>query len=208
MKKISRLKSFFFLLRKQECKAIATFFTLITFGMSWGCFKEWKIYNTQKSQNEKKQGEQNAWLSREQEINERFRNIIDNMLRRDKIDQPKLMTLVKNAAQKLSLKYNIGMPEAQNAKFFAFNKISIDLKDVYFTDVLNFDDAVELQNSNLCIDNMELTINGKTLSAEIGISALDIKADNDAERIVAQILNSHNLNEKIIMWNDRKNLME
>jgi hypothetical protein len=45
---------------------------------------------------------------------------------------------------------------------------------------------------------MELTMNGKTLSAKIGISALDIKADNDAERVVAQILNSHNLSEKIM----------
>jgi hypothetical protein len=55
---------------------------------------------------------------------------------------------------------------------------------------------------------MELTMNGKTLSAKIGVSALDVKSGSDVDRIVAQILDSGNLNEKIIMWNHYNNLLE
>ncbi|MDR3317356.1 MAG: hypothetical protein LBS71_00945 [Puniceicoccales bacterium] len=208
MKKISKLKSFFFLLRKNEFITITGIFSTFALGITWLNANAWKAYHIAQEKNSKKQAEQNSWLSREGEINERFRSIIDEILRRDKIDQPKLMTLVSDAAKRLSLKYNIGMPEEQSAKFFSFNKISVDLNDVHFSDVLKFDNIVEIPDSNLCIDDMELVMHDKALSAKIRISALDIKADRDVDKIVAKILDTHHLDEKLIIWNDRSNLLE
>lgn len=187
---------------------IAGLLGALALGVTWYNVNIWKAYNRLKEKNTRKQAEQNSWLVREGDINQRFRSIIDEILRRDKIDQPKLMALVSNAAQHLSLKYNIGMPEEENAKFFSFNKISIDLKDIHFADVLKFDNIVEIPDSNLCIDNIELVMHDKSLSAKIRVSALDIKADNDVDKIVAQILEAHHLDEKLIKWNDRSNLLE
>ncbi|MDR0740175.1 MAG: hypothetical protein LBF34_00495 [Puniceicoccales bacterium] len=208
MKKISKLKSFFFLLHKSECLAIAGVLVLFTLGIIGYDAKVWKTYNFIKEKNAQRQAEQNSWLSRENEINERFRSIINEILHRDKIDQPKLMALVGEAAKCLSLKYNVSMPESQNGKFFSFNKISIDLRGVHFSDILKFDDIIEIPDSNLCIDDIELVMQGKSLSAKIGISALDIKADSDVDRIVAKILGTHRLGEKLIKWNGRGNLLE
>jgi hypothetical protein len=208
MKKISKLKSFFFLLHKGEYLAIAGILVLFTLGILGYDANVWKIYSFVREKNAKKQAEQNSWLSRESEINERFRSIIDEILHRDKIDQPKLMALVGNAAKRLSLKYNVGMPESENGKFFSFNKISIDLRGIHFSDILKFDDIIEIPDSNLCIDNIELVMHGKSLSARIGISALDIKTDSDVDKIVAKILETHRLDEKLIKWNGRGNLLE
>ncbi|MDR1907080.1 MAG: hypothetical protein LBQ03_02590 [Puniceicoccales bacterium] len=208
MKKISKLKSFFFLLYKNECLTIAGILATIAIGITCYNVNIWKTYGIIKEKNTKKQAEQNSWLSREKEINTRFRSIIDEILHRDKIDQPKLMALVGNAAKRLSLKYSVGMPESETGKFFSFNKISIDLRDVRFSDILQFDNIIEIPDSNLCIDNMELIMRGKSLSAKIGISALDIKADSDVDKIVAKILETHLLDEKLIKWNDRNNLLE
>jgi hypothetical protein len=55
---------------------------------------------------------------------------------------------------------------------------------------------------------MELVMNGNLLSAKIGISALDIKADSDVDKIVAKIFGTHLLDEKLIKWNGRSNLLE
>jgi hypothetical protein len=208
MKKISKLKSFFFLLYKGECLAIAGIFAVLAIGIIGYNVKIWKAYSAVKEKNRNEETKQNSWLSRETEINERFRSIIDEILHREKIDQPKLMALVGNAAKRLSLKYNVGMPESENGKFFSFNKISIDLRGVRFSDILKFDDIIEVPDSNLCIDNMELIMQGKSLSAKIGISALDIKADSDVDKIVAKILETHRLDEKLIKWNGRSNLLE
>ncbi|MDR1303073.1 MAG: hypothetical protein LBJ81_00435 [Puniceicoccales bacterium] len=208
MKKISKLKSFFFLLRKNELLTVAGVLSAFAVGAAWYNVHAWKTYRVIKEKNVKKQTEQNSWLSREQEVNSRFRSIIDEILRRDKIDQPKLMTLVSNAAKHLALKYNVGMPKEENARFFSFNKISIDLKDIRFADVLNFDSIVEIPDSNLCIDNMELTMHDKSLSAKIRISALDIKAESDADKIVADILKAHPLNESLVKWTGRDNALE
>jgi hypothetical protein len=208
MKKISKLKSFFFLLRKNELLTVTGVLSALAIGATWYNIHAWKTYRIIKEKNAKKQAEQNSWLSREQEVNNHFRGIIDEILRRDKIDQPKLMTLVSNAAKHLALKYNVGMPQEENAKFFSFNKISIDLKDIRFADVLNFDSIVEIPDSNLCIDNMELTMHDKSLSAKIRISALDIKAESDADKIVAEILSEHPLNEKLVRWTGRHNSLE
>ncbi|MDR1591022.1 MAG: hypothetical protein LBR92_03450 [Puniceicoccales bacterium] len=208
MKKISKLKSFFFLLYKNECLAIAGVFAILAIGITGYNVNVWRTYSVLKEKNGKKQAEQDSWLTRGEEINTRFRTIIDEILHRDKIDQPKLMALVGDAAKRLSLKYSVGMPESENGKFFSFNKISIDLKGVRFSDVLKFDDIIEIPDSNLCIDNMELVMQGKSLSAKIGISALDIKADSDVDKIVAKILEANRLDEKLIKWNGRSNLLE
>lgn len=208
MKKISKLKSFFFLLHKGECLAIAGVLILLTLGIMGYDANVWKIYSSVKEKNAKKQAEQNSWLSRENEINERFRSIIDEILHREKIDQPKLMALVGDAAKRLSLKYNVSMPESENGKFFSFNKISIDLRGIHFSDILKFDNIIEIPDSNLCIDNIEVIMREGLLSAKIGISALDIKADSDVDKIVAKILETHRLDEKLIKWNGRSNLLE
>ncbi|MDR2812626.1 MAG: hypothetical protein LBB05_02455 [Puniceicoccales bacterium] len=208
MKKISKLKSFFFLLHKNECLIIASTLAAIAIGITWHNVTIWKAYNATKAKNIGKQMEQDSWLARENEINERFRSIIDEILHRDKIDQPKLMAIVGDAAKRLSLKYSVSMPESENGKFFSFNKISVDLRGVRFSDILQFDKIIEMPDSNLCIDNMELIMHGKSLSAKIGISALDIKADSDVDKIVAKILEAHQLDEKLIKWNGRNNLLE
>jgi hypothetical protein len=208
MKKILQLKSFFFLLRRGECLAIAGALLLLALGIIGYNVGVWNEYSSTQEKNAKKRAEQNSWLARENEINGRFRSIINEILHREKIDQPKLMALVGDAAKRLSLKYSVTMPESENGKFFSFNKISIDLKGVHFSDILKFDDMIEIPNSNLCIDNMELVMHGKLLSAKIGISALDIKADSDVDKIVARILGTHQLDEKLIKWNGRSSLLE
>jgi hypothetical protein len=48
----------------------------------------------------------------------------------------------------------------------------------------------------------------KSLSAKIRISALDIKAENDVDKIVAAILKAHPLNEKLVRWTGRNNALE
>ncbi|MDR2200537.1 MAG: hypothetical protein LBN94_00260, partial [Puniceicoccales bacterium] len=180
----------------------------LAFSLAWYNLSLWSGYKNLKLSNEKKQKEQNIWLSRREEINERFRSIIDEITHRDKIDQPKLMSLVSDAARRLSLKYNVSMPQEESGKFFSFNKISIDLNEVHFFDIVQFDELIETSNFNLCIDDMDLIMNGKFLSAKIGIAALDIKANSDVDQIVAKILEKHHLDEKLIKWNNRNNLLE
>jgi hypothetical protein len=182
---------------------------LLALGITAYDFSVWKQYCRLKVNNYKKKSEQDSWLSREKEINEHFRSIIDEILHRDKIDQPKLMSLVSDAAKKLSIKYNVGMPEEESGKFFSFNKISINLRDIHFSDVLQFDNIVEINDSNLCIDDMEIIMrDNKWLTAKIGISALDIKTDSDVDKIVAKILETHHLDEKLIKWNERSSILE
>jgi hypothetical protein len=195
-------------LRRNECLLIAGILAVLAIGITWYNTHTWQTYSAIKEKNAKKQLEQNSWLSREGEINERFRCIVDEILHREKIDQPKLMALVSDAAKRLSLKYNIGMPELASGKFFSFNKIFIDLKGVRFSDVLQFDNIIEVPDSNLCVDNIELVMNGNLLSAKIGISALEVKPDSDVDKIVSKIFETYQLDEKLIKWNGRNNLLE
>ena len=209
MKKISFLQSFFSLLRPGENIAIASIFSCVAAGFLYVNFCDYQRYAATNAANDKKAKEQSMWTSRESEIDQHFQNVIDDIRRREHIDQAQLMDRVGSAAKKLSIKYHIpSVPESITGKFFSFNKISIDLQDVYFTDILNFDSAIELDNSALCVDDLKLSLSGKKLSATIGISALDIKSDENISNLVAKILESHNLSEKLIMWNDRKNLVE
>ncbi|MDR1435537.1 MAG: hypothetical protein LBI77_04000 [Puniceicoccales bacterium] len=209
MKKISKLKSFFFLLQKNELFAIVGLFGIVALCLVCYDSSLWMKYSNLVAKNEKELGEQNSWLSREEEINKEFRSIIEKILHRDKIDQPKLIALVSNAAQRLSIKYTLdGMPREEAGKFFSFNKISINLSNVLFSDILEFDNAIEVNDSNLCIDNIELNLHGNSLSGKIGISALIIKSDGDVDKIVAQILKTHHFDEKLVKWTERSNLLE
>jgi hypothetical protein len=209
MKKISKLKSFFFLLQKNELFAIVGSLGIAALGVVWYDSSLWMKYSDLVAKNEKEAGQQKSWLSREEEINKNFRSIIEKILHREKIDQPKLIALVSNTAKRLSIKYTLdGMPREEAGKFFSFNKISINLNNVLFSDILEFDNAVEVNDSNLCIDNMELALHGNSLSGKIGISALIIKSDDDVDKLVAQILKTHHFDEKLVKWNERNNLLE
>ena len=211
MKRISKLQTIFSLLKPGECITIASVLAMIAGGIVYSNYTKYSDYASTKAANEKKESEQKSWIARESEIDKRFQDVIDDIRNRQHIDESKLMDIVKNTARKLSLKYDIEMPETLPGKFFTFHKISIHLNGVYFTDLLAFDKAIEVEDSSLCIDDMKLSLSGRQLSATLGISSLDIKADENASTLVAKILNSHNLSEKLIMWNDRssdKNLIE
>jgi hypothetical protein len=51
-------------------------------------------------------------------------------------------------------------------------------------------------------------MHGKSLSAKIGILALDITADSDIDKSVAKNLETDMFDEKPIKWNDRNNLLK
>jgi hypothetical protein len=210
MKKISKLKLFFFLLPKYASIAIAGLCGIIMLSITGYDVALWMKYDTVRDSNEKKEAEQKTWLSKEKNIDVRFRQILDEMIHRDKIDQPGLMNIVSDAAKRSSIKYRINnVPEVEKGKFFTFNKISISLQDVYFADILKFDSFVEKNNANICIDSIEVALGGKTLSANIGISALDIDNGTDVDKIVAKIFVTYHLEEKLIKWNNiRDNLLE
>jgi hypothetical protein len=55
---------------------------------------------------------------------------------------------------------------------------------------------------------MRLIMRRKSLSTEIGISALDLKADSNVDKNVPKILETHLLDEKRIKSNDCTNLLE
>ncbi|MDE6576370.1 MAG: hypothetical protein LW808_000660 [Verrucomicrobiota bacterium] len=209
MKKPSTLKTFFSLLKPSESIAIAAVLGVVALVGITMNVKACKTYRVLKSANEEKNKEQNSWLSREKDIDKHFQDVIDDIRSRKRIDRSELMTLVQNAAKRLSLKHTInGIPETVNGKFFSFNKVSITLSDAYFADILAFDNAVEIPDYALCIDSMSLDLSGAKLRATISLSALDIKADQDPNTLVARILGSYDLDEKLIMWNGSKDLVE
>lgn len=209
MKKPSTLKTFFSLLKPGENIAIAAVLGIVALAGIGMNVKAYHQYQTLKTANEDKDREQKSWLSREKDIDQHFQDVIDDIRSRKRIDRSELMTLVQNAAKRLSIKYTInGIPESVSGKFFSFNKVSVTLSDAYFADILAFDNAVEIADYALCIDSMSLDLSGAKLRATISLSALDIKTDEDPKTLVARILSSHNLDDKLIMWNGSSNLVE
>lgn len=208
MKKIHCLKSFFFLLREPESLSIATVLALCSAGALYWNVSQWSKYQLSKEQNTKLDTEQRVWLDKEKNIDNHFKNVIDEIRKRDSLNEAQLMELVSNAAKSLKLKYNVGMPETVKGQYFAFNKITIRLNEVYLEDILKFDDLVELPNYNICIDDMQLTMGHKKLSAQLSVSALKIQSDENVDKLIANVLSAHHLDDKIIMWKDRKDLVE
>lgn len=209
MKKPSTLKTLFSLLKPGENIAIAAVLGIVALAGIGMNVKAYHQYQTLKTANEDKDREQKSWLSREKDIDQHFQDVIDDIRSRKRIDRSELMTLVQNAAKRLSIKYTInGIPESVSGKFFSFNKVSVTLSDAYFADILAFDNAVEIADYALCIDSMSLDLSGAKLRATISLSALDIKTDEDPKALVARILSSHNLDDKLIMWNGSSNLVE
>lgn len=209
MKKPSTLKTLFSLLKPGENIAIAAVLGIVALAGIGMNVKAYHQYQTLKTANEDKDREQKSWLSREKDIDQHFQDVIDDIRSRKRIDRSELMTLVQNAAKRLSIKYTInGIPESVSGKFFSFNKVSVTLSDAYFADILAFDNAVEIADYALCIDSMSLDLSGAKLRATISLSALDIKTDEDPKTLVARILSSHNLDDKLIMWNGSSNLVE
>lgn len=208
MKKIHWLTSFFFLLKKPESLSVATVLALCATGGLYWNFSQWTQYRLAKERNEKLDAEQKVWLDKETQIDQHFQSVIDEIRGREILDEARLMDLVSNAAKNLRLKYSLGMPEAVPGKYFSFNKINIRLNDVYLEDILKFDDLVELPNFSICIDDMQLNVGGKKLSAQLSVSSLKIHSEENIDKLIANVLSAHHLDDKIIMWKDRKNLVE
>lgn len=203
MKFLGKIRGTFFLLKEKEMTFLTVVAVLITSAIGYACFEEYCNISSLRQANLKKTNAQNAWFNREHEINEQFRIIIEQILRRPKINQSALMNTVSACAKKLGLRHSLDIPSTEIGQFFSFNKLTVRLHDVYFSDIISFDEIIESPDSNLCVDDIEITKSGQKLSAKICVSALEISEESDINHLISKIFNKNNISNQLIKWNER-----
>ena len=210
MKIFDKIKSLFVLLKESEMTAVAAICAVAAIGIGYLNVTEYKTLSKITAANKKKLNEQKSWFNREKDINIHFRELIDIIMNSGKIDQPKLMNLATSAAKKFNIKYSTEIPTTEKGQFFAFNKLTIKLNDIYFEDLLNYDAEIERADSNICIDDIEISMRGNKLSAKIGLYALELASDNDIDidTLVAQIFNNSNISNQLLQWGGVSGLHE
>lgn len=210
MKIFTKIKSLFVLLKDSEMTALAVICAIAAIGIGYINVCEYKALSKMIATNKKKLKEQQSWFNKEKDINVQFRKLIDIIMNSGKIDQPKLMNMATNAAKKYNIKYSTEIPTTEKGQFFAFNKLTIKLNDIYFEDLLNYDAEIERSDSNICIDDIEISMRGNKLSAKIGLYALELSSDNDidVDTLVAQIFNNSNIANQLLKWGSTSGLQE
>jgi len=196
MKQKSKKRRLFGLLgmREQMALTIGIFLLLCTLFV---CLNhKWKRIAALQAKNVEKATLHEEWKGKKSGLEEEFHQVVQHVMKQEKVDQTHLMERVEAAARETRVRYELDPPVTVNNGIFENHKVDVRLQNASMDDLLVFDEKVEPENVNVRVDEMEI-IGGRNgeISTKVTVSALDLMPEDDLLQEVADILETPELLE-------------
>jgi hypothetical protein len=190
----SKKRRIFALLNMKEQIALTICIVLLLIAVAMCARRKWKTISELKAKNEEKSLMHGAWKAKKSDLEDEFHNVIQHVMKQEKVDEKHLMEIVEEAARETKVRYEADPPVTEENGIFKNHKVTVKLQDAPMNAVVAFDEKIEQGEANVRVD--EMTIYGGrngNMSTEVTVSALDLATENDLLQEVADILEAPEL---------------
>ncbi|MDR3143829.1 MAG: hypothetical protein LBT57_03225 [Puniceicoccales bacterium] len=156
-------------------------------GVAW-C--KWEKVSALKTKNQEKAVMHEEWKGKKSDLEDEFHEVVQRVVKQEKVDERLLMERVEEAARKTKVRYEVEPPVTEKNGIFENHKATVRLRNTSMESLVAFDENVEGDGAaNVRLDEMEIE-GGRDgeLSARATVSALDLVPEDDWVKEVADLL--------------------
>jgi hypothetical protein len=190
----SKKRRLFGLLRRREQIALTVCIVALLWFLLGGLKRKWERVASSKTKNQEKAMMHEQWKGKKSEVEGEFHNVIQHIMKQEKVDDKHLMKIVEEAARETKVRYEVDPPVTEKTGIFENHKTTVRLQDASMENLLTFDENIERDEANVRIDEMEI-VGGRNgdMSTKATVSALDLSPEDDLLREVADLLETPEL---------------
>ena len=194
IKQKSKKRRLFGLLNMRE-QILLTIVVGMLLCMGLMCAKrKWENISASRKKNLEKGLMHEEWKRKKSDLEDEFHNVIQHVMKQEKVDEKHLMEVVEKAARETKVRYEVDPPVTEKNGIFENHKTTVRLQNASMDDLLVFDESIERDQANVRIDEMEI-LGGRNgdISTKATVSALDLVPEDDLLQEVADILGTPEL---------------
>jgi hypothetical protein len=159
---------------------------------------KWENISTLRIQNLERAALHEEWKKKKPFLEQEFHDVIQHVLKQEKVDKQHLMEIVETAARETKVRYEVDPPVTEKNGIFENHKTTVRLQDASMDDLIAFDEKVECEQSNIRIDEMEILRGHRgngDISTSLTISVLGLPSfeENEILKEVAENLGTPEL---------------
>jgi hypothetical protein len=194
MKQKSKKRRLFGLLNMREQILLVTIVGVLLY-MGLACTKrKWESISASRKKNLEKGLMHEEWKSKKSNLEDEFHNVIQHVMKQEKVDEKHLMEVAEKAARETKVRYEVDPPVTEKNGIFEKHKTTVRLQNASMEDLLVFDESIEREQANVRIDEMEV-LGGRNgdISTKATISSLNLIPEDDLLQEVADVLGTPEL---------------
>ncbi|MDR0444767.1 MAG: hypothetical protein LBG98_00540 [Puniceicoccales bacterium] len=145
---------------------------------------KWENISALRVRNTAKEALHEEWKKKKPALEQEFHDVIQHVLKQEKVDKQHLMEIVETAAREAKVRYEVDPPVTEKNGIFENHKTTVRLQNASMDDLIAFDEKVEHEQSNIRVDKMEIVgdhSGSGNISTSLTISVLGLPTLNENE---------------------------